>query len=68
MYSVTINNRLGKPIMQLAQVSPLVANSWYDMAIQSGFGCELEYVGGAEQPNHRVPNDQDMQQYNKDAA
>jgi hypothetical protein len=54
--------------MQLAEVSPLVANYWYDTAIQNGFDCELEYVGGAQQPNHRVANDQDMQRYNKDAA
>jgi hypothetical protein len=47
MYSVTIKNYLGKPIMQLAEVSPLVANYWYDTAIQNGYDCELEYVGGA---------------------
>ena len=68
MYSVTVKNHLGMPIMQLAQVSPLVANHWYDMAIRNGYGCKLEYVGGAEHPNHRVANDQDMRRYNKDAA
>jgi hypothetical protein len=68
MYSVTIKNHLGQPMMQLAQVSSVVANHWYDTAIRNGYACELEYVGGTEPPNHRVANDQDMQQYDKDAA
>jgi hypothetical protein len=64
MYSVTIFNRTGKPMIQLPLVHPPVANHWCSIAIEKGYECKVEYVGGSEPDvNHRIASNQDLTLY-----
>jgi hypothetical protein len=64
MYTLTIFNYAGKPIIHLSEVSPLAANQWHGVAREYGYYCRLKYVGGTdESKNHRVACDQDIKQY-----
>jgi len=61
MYSVTIFNHTGKPMMQLPSVHPPIANHWCGIAREKGYDCKVEYIGGSEQDrNHRIALDQDL--------
>jgi len=64
MYTITIFNHMGKPMVQLPSVYPLLANHWYGIAKDKGYDVKLEYIGGAEEePNHKIASDQDLKLY-----
>jgi hypothetical protein len=64
MYAVTILNHLREPMVRLRELAPILANRWYTLARETGYDCEVEYIGGAEDhPNHVIASDQDMKQY-----